>query len=449
MPSLQRTGSIDSTFSPRAHLRVLYIDIDIHHGDGVEEAFYSTDRVMTVSFHKFGDFFPNTGDVRDTGIKKGKGYAVNVPLRDGITEKDFGEMFRPVIQHIMDWYRPGAVVLQCGADSLAGDKLGCFNLSMKGHADCVRFMQSFDVPLIVLGGGGYTIRNVAKTWTYETGLLLGRELDPDLPYNDYIQYFGPEYKLDVPPTNMDNQNSREYLDGIRAKILDNLRTLPCAPSVQMQETPSQGLNGVDLSDEEDSDLDERISQKLRDAHVERYGDELSDDDEDGDEWNGMAIDDGQSDEGTSSARGNLIMKGRRVGNTGIAGGVRGSAPWKEGLASGNTTQDIISLHTRNLNKSSNDNGTFEQHFRQSHDKPKRSFFKARAAGVDLSSNLHRPTHDDDYDADRNKSVGRRIQLGSNIINNGLQHSASANGSETADSPMPSMRDSPIPSSIAS
>jgi hypothetical protein len=60
--------------------RVLYIDIDVHHGDGVEEAFYTTDRVMTVSFHMFGDFFPGTGDLRDIGHEKGKYYALNVPV---------------------------------------------------------------------------------------------------------------------------------------------------------------------------------------------------------------------------------------------------------------------------------------------------------------------------------------------------------------------------------
>jgi len=70
------------------HQRVLYIDIDIHHGDGVEEAFYTTDRVMTVSFHKYGEYFPGTGDLRDIGAGKGKYYAVNFPLRDGIDDAD-------------------------------------------------------------------------------------------------------------------------------------------------------------------------------------------------------------------------------------------------------------------------------------------------------------------------------------------------------------------------
>jgi len=65
---------------------VLYIDIDIHHGDGVEEAFYCTDRVMTVSFHKYGDFFPGTGNIKDVGSKAGKHYSVNVPLEEGIDD---------------------------------------------------------------------------------------------------------------------------------------------------------------------------------------------------------------------------------------------------------------------------------------------------------------------------------------------------------------------------
>ncbi|KAJ2546213.1 histone deacetylase, partial [Coemansia sp. RSA 1836] len=155
----------------RHHQRVLYIDIDVHHGDGVEEAFYTTDRVMTCSFHKYGEFFPGTGDLRDIGEAKGKYYAVNFPLRDGIDDASYQSVFKPVIRNIMEWYQPDAVVLQCGTDSLAGDKLGCFNLSMEGHAECVRFVKDFNLPTLVLGGGGYTIRNVSRVWAYETGIL--------------------------------------------------------------------------------------------------------------------------------------------------------------------------------------------------------------------------------------------------------------------------------------
>lgn len=72
------------------------MDIDVHHGDGVEEAFYTTDRVMTCSIHKVGDFFPGTGMQNDQGKGKGKGYAVNIPLKDGIADDSFRGIFDPV-----------------------------------------------------------------------------------------------------------------------------------------------------------------------------------------------------------------------------------------------------------------------------------------------------------------------------------------------------------------
>ncbi|GAA6009806.1 hypothetical protein JCM11491_000820 [Sporobolomyces phaffii] len=247
----------------RYHQRVLYIDIDVHHGDGVEEAFYTTDRVMTASFHKYGDFFPGTGALGDKGKGKGKGYAVNFPFKDGIDDENYGRVFRPVMQAIMDWYRPGAVILQCGADSLASDKLGSFNLSMQGHASCVSFMRTFNVPLMILGGGGYTIRNVARTWAYETGLACGVEMSKEMPFNEYFDYFGPEFKLEVKENNMDNANSREYLEQTTAEIIDSLRNLPFAPSAQMQPVP------FDIDDDEgdsDSDLDVRISERIRQTH---------------------------------------------------------------------------------------------------------------------------------------------------------------------------------------
>ena len=99
-------------------------------------------------------------------------------------------LFKPVMRKIMEVYRPEAVVLQCGADSLGCDRLGCFNLSVKCHGEAVEFIKSFGLPLMVLGGGGYTIRNVARCWTHETGLLVGEELAPDLPFSPYYQYFG-------------------------------------------------------------------------------------------------------------------------------------------------------------------------------------------------------------------------------------------------------------------
>ncbi|EKV07776.1 Histone deacetylase RpdA/Rpd3 [Penicillium digitatum] len=263
--------------------RVLYVDIDVHHGDGVEEAFYTTDRVMTCSFHKYGEYFPGTGELRDIGVGQGKNYAVNFPLRDGITDVTYKSIFEPVIKSVMEWYRPEAVVLQCGGDSLSGDRLGCFNLSMRGHANCVNFVKSFDLPTLVLGGGGYTMRNVARTWAYETGILVGEPLGSELPYNDYYEYFAPDYQLDVRPSNMDNANTREYLDKIRNQVVENLKRTAFAPSVQMTDVPRNPiLDGMDdeaddvMDDlDEDENKDKRFTQRRFDQRTEKAG-ELSD-----------------------------------------------------------------------------------------------------------------------------------------------------------------------------
>jgi len=263
----------------KRHQRVLYIDIDIHHGDGVEEAFYTTDRVMTASFHKYGEYFPGTGDLKDIGVHSGKYYSVNFPLRDGMDDESYKSVFEPVIEHIMNWYRPDAVVLQCGADSLTGDRLGCFNLSLRGHANCVSFVKSFGKPLLLLGGGGYTIRNVARCWTYETATALGVELDDELPYNDYYEYFGPDFRLHITPSNMDNMNDRDYLHSTKAQVLENLRNIQGAPGVQMSTMPDDAFH--ESEDEDAMDPDDRKPQKLMDKVI-GCDEELSDSDDEGD-----------------------------------------------------------------------------------------------------------------------------------------------------------------------
>ncbi|KAH7974900.1 hypothetical protein HPB49_021011 [Dermacentor silvarum] len=264
----------------RYHQRVLYIDVDIHHGDGVEEAFYTTDRVMTCSFHKYGEYFPGTGDLRDIGAGKGKYYAVNFPLRDGIDDESYESIFQPLISKVMEMYQPSAVVLQCGADSLSGDRLGCFNLTLKGHGKCAEFVRRYNLPLLQLGGGGYTIRNVARCWTYETAVALGVDIANELPYNDYFEYFGPDFKLHISPSNMANQNTPEYLEKIRTRLFENLRMLPHAPGVQMQPIPEDAMD-QESEDEDKVNSDERISIRASEKRV-ACDEEFSDSEDEGD-----------------------------------------------------------------------------------------------------------------------------------------------------------------------
>eukprot|EP00559_Dactyliosolen_fragilissimus_P002426 CAMPEP_0184862994 /NCGR_PEP_ID=MMETSP0580-20130426/8191_1 /TAXON_ID=1118495 /ORGANISM="Dactyliosolen fragilissimus" /LENGTH=447 /DNA_ID=CAMNT_0027361023 /DNA_START=59 /DNA_END=1402 /DNA_ORIENTATION=+ len=236
----------------KVHARVLYIDIDVHHGDGVEEAFYCTDRVMTFSLHKYGDFFPGTGHIKDVGAREGAGFSVNAPLSGGMTDDAYERIFKPVLDKIMAIYRPGAIVLQCGADSLTGDRLGCFNLSLKGHAECVKYVKSFHVPTLVLGGGGYTIRNVARCWAYETAVLLEEEVPNEIPHNDYFEYYAPDFGLHLVPEPRENQNSNASLEAVKNELLEQLNELKGAPGVQMQEIPP-AFNRITGTNDDDND----------------------------------------------------------------------------------------------------------------------------------------------------------------------------------------------------
>ncbi|KAJ7778800.1 histone deacetylase, partial [Mycena maculata] len=246
----------------RYHPRVLYIDIDIHHGDGVELAFYQTNRVMTVSFHKYtGEFFPGTGKLDDNGCGLGKHFCLNVPLQDGIDDDMYLNIFKSVVEDTVAAFRPTSIVLQCGADSLGCDRLGAFNLSIAAHGECVNFVQKFNVPLLVVGGGGYTIKNVSRCWTYETSVLVGAEIPNELPATVYDSFFkDSQFKLHPPLTGkVDNQNSPASLQRITISIKNKLRYLQGAPSIAMQEIPPD-IQGF-LHDEERTaeEIDEEIS----------------------------------------------------------------------------------------------------------------------------------------------------------------------------------------------
>lgn len=219
---------------------MLYIDIDIHHGDGVELAFYHSNRVMTVSFHKYtGDFFPGTGKLDDNGAGLGKHFCLNVPLQDGITDEMYLSVFKTVIGDTVTTFQPSCILLQCGADSLGLDRLGAFNLSIAAHGECVNFVRKFNVPLLVVGGGGYTVKNVSRCWTYETAVLVGAELADEVPATVYDAFFQDSaWKLHPPLTGkVENQNSPASLQRITIGIREKLRYLKGAPSVAMREIP--------------------------------------------------------------------------------------------------------------------------------------------------------------------------------------------------------------------
>lgn len=240
----------------KTHQRVLYIDIDVHHGDGVEEAFNSSDRVMTISFHRFGIvhdvvpahmFFPGTGGVSDNGNTSSIGhhFALNVPISAGIDDEQYTHVFQSVVGAALEKFRPGAIVLQCGADSLGGDRLGQFNLNIKAHGECLAFVKKQRIPLLILGGGGYTARNVARAWCHETALAVGATLTNDLPMHilprpqafDGKKHGDGRLYPDLKGFH-NNDCKRKELDDIIERCLEELRYVQNAPSVVMDRLPS-------------------------------------------------------------------------------------------------------------------------------------------------------------------------------------------------------------------
>nr|XP_021156430.1 histone deacetylase 8 isoform X1 [Columba livia] len=167
--------------------RVLYIDLDLHHGDGVEDAFSFTSKVMTVSLHKFSPgFFPGTGDVTDVGLGKGRYYSVNVPIQDGIQDEKYYQICETVLKEVYAAFSPNAVVLQLGADTIAGDPMCSFNMTPEGVGKCLKYVLQWQLATLILGGGGYNLANTARCWTYLTGLILGRTLSSEIPDHEVI-----------------------------------------------------------------------------------------------------------------------------------------------------------------------------------------------------------------------------------------------------------------------
>ena len=155
--------------------RVVYIDIDAHHGDGVEAAFYDTDQVLTISIHEDGNhLFPGTGFLNDTGAGDGRGYAVNMPLPPGAGDDLFVRAFEGVVPAFIEAYRPDVIVTQLGVDTFKTDPITHLQLTTNGFEKMVRGLKDLGLPWVALGGGGYDLDNVKRAWTLAWAVISGR-----------------------------------------------------------------------------------------------------------------------------------------------------------------------------------------------------------------------------------------------------------------------------------
>ena len=156
--------------------RVLYLDVDVHHGNEVQNAFYDRDDVMTISFHQNGrTLFPGTGFEDEIGAGAGKGYCVNVPLPIGTDDKAYMKAFKTIALPLIKAYGPDVIVFELGADSLAGDPLARLKLTNNTYADIIYKLLDFNKPILMTGGGGYNIDNTVRAWALAWSVLCGAD----------------------------------------------------------------------------------------------------------------------------------------------------------------------------------------------------------------------------------------------------------------------------------
>ena len=164
-------------------LKVAYVDIDCHHGDGVQHAYYDTDQVLTISVHESGSFlFPGTGFPEETGAGKGRGYSVNVPLYPYTSDEDYLWAFKEIVPPLIQQFKPDVLVTQHGIDSHFKDPITHLGLTVQGHAEIVHNLKTLSPDMwLSLGGGGYDVQAVARAWAMDYGVITGQELPDDIP----------------------------------------------------------------------------------------------------------------------------------------------------------------------------------------------------------------------------------------------------------------------------
>ncbi len=162
--------------------RVAYVDIDTHHGDGVQAAFYRTSKVLTISLHESGKYlFPGTGFEHELGEGEGRGYAVNLPLHPFTDDEIFCWAFREVVPPLIHAYQPDILVTQLGVDTFRSDPLAHLELTTNGFCTMVEALRELALPWLATGGGGYDVPNVPRAWTLAWGIMCARPLPDELP----------------------------------------------------------------------------------------------------------------------------------------------------------------------------------------------------------------------------------------------------------------------------
>ncbi|MBD3391407.1 MAG: hypothetical protein GF410_05240 [Chitinivibrionales bacterium] len=161
--------------------RVLCLDIDAHHGNGTQEAFYASPHVFTISFHESGEtLYPWGGKEEEIGEGDGRGYNVNMPFPAGTDDDAYLSAFRDLVPPLARAFCPDIVVLEIGMDTLSVDPLTHLSMTNNATADMLQQVLQFNAPIVAVGGGGYSPADTARGWALAWSVLCGIELEEDM-----------------------------------------------------------------------------------------------------------------------------------------------------------------------------------------------------------------------------------------------------------------------------
>lgn len=190
-------------------LKVAYVDIDVHHGDGVQNAFYDTNKVLTISIHESGRYlFPGTGGTEELGVEEAKGYSVNLPLAPYTDDEVYLWAFREIVLPLINSFKPDVLVTQLGIDTHFSDPLAHLNLTSNGYCQAIRELGGLTSKWLALGGGGYDVEAVARCWTLAYGVMVARNWPDEIP-DAYRGQYGITQLRDHEPPSLDAETKEQ------------------------------------------------------------------------------------------------------------------------------------------------------------------------------------------------------------------------------------------------
>jgi len=178
------------------NVKISYMDIDAHHGNGVQKAFYNEEMVQFISIHESGKYlYPYSGFVEESGDGNGEGFTINIPLPPKTDDEIYLEVFHRIVLPLIKGFGPDVLVAQLGADSLISDPLTDLMLTNNSYTEIVRELKGLCAKILATGGGGYDIYRTARCWTLAWAIL--NDVEPRDEFAGLVggMMFGPEMEV--------------------------------------------------------------------------------------------------------------------------------------------------------------------------------------------------------------------------------------------------------------